>query len=144
MYVTTKRGLIAQALKVAFQEISKANGYNTNLYENVEKRFIFPDEDPEVPIITLSAGRENLQYQPGGFQDRYLDVSVRAYISSEDDSIQATEDIIKDIETVVDKYATLALSDGTTTRDIRISSIDTDQGVLSPLGIAEIQLVIEY
>lgn len=140
----TKRGAIAEALKEALKTISQANGYNTNLYSNVQKRFIFPDEDPEIPIITLSAGPERIDYLPGGAQDRYLTLSIRAYIEDQNDSIKATEDIIKDIETVVEKNSRLVLQDGSMTRDIRISLINTDQGVLSPLGVAEIELIVEY
>ena len=142
--MSTKRGLVAEALKEAFKVISKDNGYLTNMYENVKKRFIFPDEDPELPLISFSVGTETIQYQPGGFQDRYLNVIVRCYISDQNDSITATENLIKDIEKVVEANGRLQLSDGTTVRDIKITLIDTDQGVLAPLGLAEIQLIVEY
>lgn len=140
----TKRGLIADALKEAFKEISQAKGYNTNLWDNVMKRFIFPDDDPELPLISFSAGTENIRYQPGGFQDRFLNITVRCYVTSQDDSIKATSDLIEDVETVVEKNSRLSLADGTTVRDIKITLIDTDQGVLAPLGLAEIQLIVEY
>lgn len=142
--MSTKRGLIAEALKNAFSQISQENGYRTNIYGNVKKRFVFPEDDPELPLISFSTGTETIQYQPGGFQDRYLSVSIRCYIENADDSIRVTEDIIKDVEEVVEKSSRLQLSDGSTVRDIRINLIDTDQGVLAPLGLAEIQLVVEY
>lgn len=140
----TKRGMIASALKEAFKDISQTNGYNTNIYENVLKRFIFPDDNPDLPLITLSAGPEQIVYQPGNFQDRYLSVGVRAYISSEDDTITSLEKLIQDIEKVVENNSRLLLEDMTTIRDLRVTSIDTDQGVLAPLGVAEIQLIVEY
>jgi len=139
----TKRGLIATALREALKEISQDNGYNTNLYENVEKRFIFPDDDPELPIVTFVMGRESIRYQPGGFQDRFITVSIRCYVEG-DDSVEKTEKIIQDIEAVVEKHSRLVLSDGSTIRDMKVELIDTDQGVLAPLGLAEIQLVVEY
>lgn len=140
----TKRGLIAEALKTAFQTITVDNGFNTDLYSNVQKRYIFPDEDPELPIITFSVGPERIVYQPGGPQDRYLGVSIRAYVEDADDSIAATESLIQDIETLIESQSRLALSDGSTIRDMRIDLIDTDQGLLAPLGVAEIQLTVEY
>ena len=69
---------------------------------------------------------------------------LRCYIEDQSDSITATEKLIEDIETVLENNARLVLSDSTTVRDIKILSIETDQGVLAPLGLAEIQLVVEY
>ena len=140
----TKRGLISEALETKFKEISIANGYPLDLWGNVLKRFIFADEDPELPLISFSAGSESINYQPGGFQDRYLNVAVRGYINNQDDSVAEVEKLIQAVERVVEENGRLLLSDGTTVRDIRVISIDTDQGVLSPLGLAEIQLIVEY
>lgn len=140
----TKRGYIAEALEEAFKVISVANGYKTDLYENVKKRFIFPDDDPELPLISFSVGTETINYQPGGMQDRYLTVTVRCYITSQDDSITKTTEIIEDVEKVVEENSRLQLDDGSTIRDLRVTLIDTDQGVLAPLGLAEIQLIVEY
>tara|TARA_B100001146_G_C16140621_1_gene416569 strand:+ start:11 stop:439 length:429 start_codon:yes stop_codon:yes gene_type:complete len=142
--MTTKRGMIADALKDAFKQISQDNGFETNLYENVEKRFIFPDEDPEMPILTFVMGTESINHQPGNFQDRYITVTVRAFVEGNDNSQDKTEKIIKDIETVVENNSRLLLADGSTIRDLKVTLIDTDQGVLAPLGLAEIQLVVEY
>lgn len=139
----TKRGLIVDALREAYKEIQKPT-YNTDLYENVEKRFLFPEDNPQLPIITLAAGQETINYQPGGFQDRYLTVVIRAYIEDANDSIAVLEDLIQDIEAVTEKYSSLTLSDGSKVRDIKITLIDTDQGVLAPLGTTEIQLIVEY
>lgn len=140
----TKRGLIAEALKSAFKSINLVNGYNTHLYENVEKRFIFPDENPQLPLLSFSTSTETIRYQPGGAQDRFLSVNVRCYIHDENDPQSTLENIIQDVERVAEQNARLALSDGSTVRDIKVTLIDTDQGVLAPLGLAEIQLVVEY
>lgn len=140
----TKRTLIRTALEEAFKTITVSNGYNTDLYESVTPRFIFPDDDPQLPLISFTMGQENITYQPGGFQDRYLGVSVRAYVEDPDGSGEPIENLIQDIEAVVESNSRLALSDGKTVRDIRVTLIDTDQGVLAPLGLAEIQLVVEY
>ena len=140
----TKRGLIRNALEEVFKSISVDNGFNTNLYESVTPRFIFPDDDPQLPLISFSMGQENIRYLPGAAQDRFLSVNIRAYVEDPDGTGNPIEDLIQDIETVVEQNARLALSDGTTVRDIRVIMIDTDQGVLAPLGLAEIQLVVEY
>ena len=140
----TKRGLIAAALETELKKIKPSNGYQTNLYESVVKRFIFADEDPELPLVSFSTGTESIRYLPGGTQDRFLAVNLRCYVSNEDDPQTELEKLIQDIELVIERSARLALSDGSTVRDIKINLIDTDQGVLAPLGLAEIQLVVEY
>ena len=140
----TKRGLIRTALEAAFKTITVTNGYRTDLASNVTPRFIFPDEDPQLPLISFSMGAENIRYLPGGAQDRFLTVLVRGYVEDPDENGEAIEDLIQDIEDLVAAEARLALSDSSTVRDIKISLIDTDQGVLAPLGLAEIQLVVEY
>lgn len=140
----TKRGMIVTALETAFKTISIANGFRTDLYESVTPRFIFPDEDPQLPLVSFSAGQENIRYQPGGFQDRFLNINVRAYVEDPDATGTPIENLIQDIETVAKNESRLALSDGSTVRDIKVILIDTDQGVLAPLGLAEIQLVVEY
>lgn len=142
--MNTKRGLVLEALKEELKKISKANGFNLDLYGNVKKRFIFPSDDPELPIVCLTAGSESITYQPGGPQDRYLTVVVRFYVESQDDIVDKQEKIIQDIEKVVDSSSRLVLGDGTITRDIKIQLIDTDQGILAPLGTGEIQLIVEY
>ena len=142
--MSTKRGYILEALKKELKKISVENGYNTNLYGNVEKRFIFPSDDPELPIICLTAGSETITYHPGGLKDRYLTVVVRFYIESQDDIVDKQEKIIQDIEKVVEDNSVLVLENGEVTRDTRIQLIDTDQGILAPLGTGEIQLIVEY
>lgn len=142
--MSTKRGLIVSALDTALKTITVANGYRTDLYESVIPRFIFPDEDPQLPVISFTAGQENIVYQTGGFQDRYLQLQIRAYVDDPDGTGSPIENLIKDIEELVETNSRLALSDGTTVRDIKVTLIDTDQGVLAPLGLAEIQLVVEY
>ena len=142
--MTTKRTLIVKALAEKLKGITKEAGYETNLYGNVKERLIFPSDDPELPMVCLSSGSETITYQPGNFQDRYLQVLIRFYVESQDDVILAQENIIKDIEKVVEDNSKLSLGDSTSVRDIKIQLIDTDQGVLHPLGTGEIQLVVEY
>lgn len=140
----TKRGLIAEALVTAFKSIKVSNGYKTDLFDNVEKRFIFPDENPQLPLLSFSTSTETIRYQPGSLRDRFLSVNIRCYIEDENDPQTTLESLIQDVERVCESNARLILSDGSTVRDIKVTLIDTDQGVLAPLGLAEIQIVVEY
>lgn len=140
----TKRDLIEDALKEALEQISIDNGYETNLWGNVKKRFIFPEEDPELPLVCVNSGPERINYQPGGFQDRYLTVFIRFYLQSKDDVKEDQAKMLRDLEKVFEDNSKLILSDGSTVRDTRVILIETDQGVLAPLGTGEIQIVVEY
>jgi hypothetical protein len=51
---------------------------------------------------------------------------------------------MKDIENIVDNNGNLEYTSGSFTEDIRILSIDTDQGLLNPIGVGEVTLQIMY
>ena len=71
---------------------------------------------------------------------------IRAYVNSED-PIQELEELLEDIETVVDDnndltYHQLGSNAGVT--QFTVISIDTDEGVLAPLGIGEMIIAARY
>ena len=104
------------------------------------------DEVNEFPAVHLSAGNEQREYLPGGLINRYLSVTIRLYVKAED-TVSELEKLLNDIEFVIEQNGRLAYQDylgAQTTRDIRITSIDTDEGVLSPLGVGEILLQVSY
>lgn len=144
---TSRRQAIVEALVEELKVIDGTDEYNTDLANNVHSRMLFWDEVEEFPALHVTAGTEVRQYQAGGYKDRFLTVVIRAYVKSEDSTIEL-EGLLADIEFVIEKNGRLAYQDrsGTpqTTHDILITSIDTDEGVLSPLGVGEIQLRVHY
>lgn len=143
----TRRSSIVEALVDKLKNISLANGYATDLGEQVFSRMRFWDEVSEFPCVCLVAGPETIVHQGAGMKDRYLDIIVRAYVNDED-SIQALEGLLEDIEIILDNNGRLAYTDTSgssgTTRDIIITFIDTDQGALAPLGVGEMTLQVKY
>lgn len=143
----TRRSSIVDALVDKLKAISLANGYSTDLGEQVYPRMIFWDEVSEFPCICAVAGAETIVHQGAGHKDRYLNLILRAYVKDEE-SIQALERLLEDIEFIIDNNGRLAYTDSSgvtgTTRDIIITFIDTDQGALSPLGIGEMTLQVKY
>lgn len=123
------------------------NGFSTDLGEQVFSRMKFWDEISEFPCICLVAGPESIVHQGGGFKDRYLEVTLRAYVN-EEDSILALEKLLEDVEIILDNNGRLAYEDSSGnlnyTRDIVITLIDTDQGALAPLGVGEMTLQVKY
>lgn len=144
---TTRRLAIVESLVEKLKAINGTLDYNTDIANNVHPRMLFWDEVEEYPAIHVTAGTEVRQYQGGGYKDRFLSVTVRCYVK-EEDSVAALEGLLADIEFVIEENGRLAYQDrsGTpqTTHDILITSIDTDEGVLAPLGVGEIVLQVRY
>lgn len=143
----TRRSSIIEALLNKLKTISLMNGFSTDLGEQVFSRMKFWDEISEFPCICLVAGPESIVHQGGGFKDRYLEVTLRAYVN-EEDSILALEKLLEDVEIILDNNGRLAYEDSSGnlnyTRDIVITLIDTDQGALAPLGVGEMTLQVKY
>lgn len=144
---TTRRSAIVGALVEKLQEINGSGSFNTELNENVSPRLKFWDEVEEFPAVHLNAGSETREYQAGGYKDRFLSVTLRCYVH-DDDSVLALDELLEDIETVLEDNSRLAYTDkaGTTqyTQQITIVSIDTDEGVLEPLGVGELLVEVRY
>lgn len=143
----TRRSSIVEALVEKLKTISHSNGNSTDLGGHAYPRMRFWDEISEFPCVCVVAGPETLVHQGGGYKDRYLDLTIRAYVN-EEESIEALEKLLEDIEFIVDNNGRLAYLDskGETghTRDIIITFIDTDQGALAPLGVGEMTLQVKY
>lgn len=146
LYVSA-RTAIAEALAEALKQIDGSVDYNTDLGNQVYPRMKFWDEVEEFPAVHLASGPEVREYLGGGFKNRFLSVTIRCYVKSED-STRDLEGLLADIEFVIENNGRLAYQDRSgalqTTHDILITSIDTDEGVLSPLGVGEIVLQVRY
>jgi hypothetical protein len=144
---TTRRLAIVEALVEKLKDINGTGNYRTNLFLNVSPRLKFWDEVEEFPAVHLNAGSETREYQAGGYKDRFLTVSVRCYVN-EEDAVNALESLLEDVETVIEENSRLSYIDknGTLqyTQQITIISIDTDEGVLEPYGVGEMQLEVRY
>ena len=145
-YSTRRLGII-NALVEKLKAIDGNGEFNTNVYGNVSPRLKFWDEVNQFPAIHLNAGSESRVYQAGGFKDRFLSVSIRVYVEAED-AVEALEELLEDIETVIEANSSLEYKDrrglNNSTHQITIVSIDTDEGVLEPLGVGEILLEVRY
>jgi len=144
---TTRRLSIVNGLVDKLKEIDGTGSYTTNIFQNVSPRLKFWDEVEEFPAVHLNAGSETREYQGGGYKDRFLSVSVRCYVN-EEDAVVALEALLEDVETVLEENSRLAYTDrnGATqyTQQITIISIDTDEGVLEPYGVGEMQIEVRY
>jgi hypothetical protein len=144
---TTRRLGIVNALVDQLKNINGAGAYLSDVNENVSPRLKFWDEVEEFPAIHLNAGSETREYQAGGYKDRFLSITLRCYVQAED-SVEALDELLEDVETVLEDNSRLAYLDRTQTtqytQQITIVSVDTDEGVLEPLGVGEILIEVRY
>ena len=144
---TSKRFSIVEALAEKFKEIDGTGTYLSNLGPNVFPRLKFWDEVEEFPAVHMALGTERREYQGGGYKDRFLAVTLRCYVKAEEPEIEL-ERLLEDLETVIEQNGRLAYQDSQgvahSTQDITIISIDTDEGVLAPLGVGEVILQVRY
>ena len=145
-FTTRRLGIIA-GLVDKLKDIDGTGAYLTNLNENVSPRLKFWDEVEEFPAIHLNAGSETREYQGGGHKDRFLSVTIRCYVQAED-AVEALDELLEDVETVIEDNSRLKYKDRNNadqyTQHITIVSIDTDEGVLEPLGVAEMLIEVRY
>ena len=144
---TTRRLGIINALVGKLKDIDGTGAFLTNLNENVSPRLKFWDEVEEFPAVHLNAGSETREYQAGGYKDRFLSVTVRCYVQAED-AVEALDELMEDVETILEENSRLKYKDRTNTnqytQQITIVSLDTDEGVLEPMGVGEMLLEVRY
>ena len=145
-YTTRRLGIIS-ALVDKLKTINGAGAFLTDLGENVSPRLKFWDEVEEFPAVHLNAGSETREYQAGGYKDRFLSVTVRCYVQAED-AVEALDELMEDVETLLEENSRLKYKDRTNTdqytQQITIVSLDTDEGVLEPMGIGEMLIEVRY
>jgi len=144
---TTRRRAIVEALALKLENINGTPPFRTSV-SNVERRLKFWDEVSEFPAIHIGAGTETREYDGGGFRFRFLRLTIRCYVSDDNDVITALEELLEDVETVLENEDPLTYYDSTgasqSTVQTTIGTVDTDEGVLEPLGVGEITCEIRY
>ena len=148
MAYRTQRKKIAEALVKKFNEIDGNYPYNSNLYQNADAHLVFLDEIQQYPKVCVVAGDEERIYQPGGFKWRFLTVTVRVYVEDANDPQEILSLLLEDIERVIDDNDILVYDDTVSphleTTSATITSISTDEGVITPLGIGEMVIEVRY
>ena len=143
---TSRRAGITKALADKLAGIDGRGLFKQSVAET-SARLKFWDEVEEFPAIHLNAGAETREYQGGGYKDRFLNVTVRCYVN-EEDAVSALDELLEDVETVLEENSRLKYHDRNGleqfTQQITIVSIDTDEGVLDPLGVGEILIEVRY
>lgn len=139
----SKRSKIVNALVVKLKEVDGSGDWVSALHNNVENRLKFWDEVDDYPSVFLNAGGEAREYLPGGFKWGHLIITLRIYVEDEEPEAEL-EKIFDDIETIVDANGNMEYETGKFIEDMKIMSINTDEGLLNPIGVGEVSLQIMY
>ena len=141
----SRRTSIITALTDKLKSINGLSPYKTDLSNNVYPIIKFWDEVNDFPCVYGSTGTETREYHPAGFAWVYLGITLKAYCKGEFAQLQL-EQLLEDIEDVVDRNRVLTYDTAKNyeTTEILVVSITTDEGLLAPYAIGEINLQVRY
>jgi hypothetical protein len=116
--------------------------FKTSVHENVYRGFK-PLED-DFPSIYIVPGAEIRDYNStlgGTTINSLLPVVLRCYIYDEEDELvnEHINNITQDIEHII-----YSLPTTNEILDLTLTSINTDEGLLTPYGIVELQVQVRY
>tara|TARA_B100001245_G_scaffold28578_1_gene18511 strand:- start:8038 stop:8490 length:453 start_codon:yes stop_codon:yes gene_type:complete len=144
---TTRRQGIVNAIVEKLKKIDGTGYYHVDLGQNVHPRLKFWDEVEEFPGVHVNAGMETREYLTGGVKNRFLTIMLRCYVN-EENAVDGLDALLEDVETVLEDNSGMTYKDklGVTQsiQQITILSINTDEGVLEPMGVGELTLEVRY
>jgi hypothetical protein len=142
----TRRISVVKALAEKFKIIDGTGSFKTNLFDNSYPKLKFWDEVQDFPCVYLTAGTEIREYMPADFTWGFLNVSIKVYVRSESEAQQQLEDLLDDLEKVIHDNRVLVYdtTNNLSTTEILIQSITTDEGLLAPYGVGEINVQVRY
>mgnify|MGYP003508046286 FL=1 len=143
--MSSRRTSILKALVAKINDALDGTQYTTNLYSNGHSKLKFWDEVNQFPALYSSPGSEQREYMPGNFTWGYLGISLKLYCKGENSS-EELEQFLGDVESVVDANRVLVYDTANNyeTTEILVSSITTDEGLLAPYAVGEINLQVRY
>jgi hypothetical protein len=141
----SRRTSIVKALAEKFKQIDGSAPYSENIYNNAYPILKFWDEVEDFPCVYLTPGPEMREYLPSNFAWCYLNVGVKVYVRAENPQEQL-EKLLEDCERVIDANRVLVYDteNNYETTEILVTSINTDEGLLAPYGVGEINIQIRY
>ena len=140
------RTLITRAITAKLKEINGTGTYKVDVSNNVVDKLKYWDEVNDFPFISVVTGNEQREYLPGQFKWGYIGISLKVYVKDEDPQVPL-ENLLEDIEKVIDANRQISYDPSNPnirTTEILITSIITDEGLLAPYGIGEVNLRVQY
>ena len=141
----SRRTSIVKALTEKLKLIDGRTPYKTDLAGAAFPKLVFWDEANNFPSVYVTPGSEVREYLPSDFKWGFLGIALKLYCKG-DDSQEQLETLLEDVETCVDSNRVLIydVTAGHETTEILITSITTDEGLLAPYAVGEINLQVRY
>lgn len=141
----SKRTSILAALAEKLKSINGSFPYSVDIFNNAYPKLKFWNEVNDFPCIYGSPGSETREYLPGNFIWAYLGISLKIYCKGEDAQEQL-ELLLEDVETVINNNRVLVYDTNKNyeTTEILVASITTDEGLLAPYAVGEMNLQVRY
>jgi hypothetical protein len=141
----TKRTSITKALVEKLKTALDGTNYTSNIFNNAYPKIKFWDEVEDFPCIYVTPGSEAREYMPSDFTWGFLGISMKLYCHGEF-AQEELEQLLQDVEDVIDANRVLVYDDTNNyeTTEILLTSITTDEGLLAPYAIGEINLQVRY
>lgn len=141
----SRRTSIVNALVAQFKTIDGTGPYKTNLYGDANACLKFWDEISSWPAVYVTPGSEQREYLPGNFTWGYLGIAIKVYCKG-DNSQQDLESLLEDVEKCIDLNRVLVYDQVNRyeTTEILVQSITTDEGLLAPYSVGEINVQVRY
>jgi hypothetical protein len=90
---------------------------------------------------------ETREYLTAGVKNRYMNITLRCYVN-EENAVDALDALLEDVETVLEDNSSVTYKDklgvSQSIQQITIISIETDEGVLEPMGVGELTIEVRY
>ena len=139
------RSRIVDELVIKLKEINGSGPYKSSVSGNVFGKLKFYDEVSDFPTICVVSGYESREDLPANFKWGYLNISLKVFVEGEN-AQELLENLLSDIEYTLSQNEQLKYDAGVgeQTTEILITSIQTDEGVMAPLGVGEVNCTARY
>lgn len=135
---------VTTAIAEEFKKINGESPYTSNIYDHSYPKLKYWDEVSDFPSVYVVAGSESREYLPAAFTWCFLNIAIKVYCKGEDSQTQL-EDLIEDIEDLLDaSLGRITFNETKSTEEINVISITTDEGLLAPYAVGEINILVRY
>ena len=110
---------------------------------NIFKRFKFLDELNDFPSVCFVAGAERRDQLGANRRLGTIDVALRGYVFDEN-NVDKAEILAQNVESKVDSFSANVAARANGVSDARVVSFRTDEGLLQPYGVADLEIQILY
>ena len=110
---------------------------------NIFKHFKFLDELNDFPSVCFVAGTERRDQLGANRRLATIDIALRGYVFDEN-NVDKAEILAQNVESKVDSFSANVAARANGVSDARVVSFRTDEGLLQPYGVADLEVQILY